>query len=77
MTCKLIDRALFKSALTIAWQSIKRTPVGEIYVYFIRPCLSVYIRDILFSDLYNYFAEDPVGKCVYLQCLEPYILADK
>jgi hypothetical protein len=40
-------------------------------------CLAVNQTDVLFSDLYNYFAEDPVGKCVYLQCLEPYILADK
>jgi hypothetical protein len=39
--------------------------------------LAVNQTDVLFSDLYNYFAEDPVGKCVYLQCLEPYILADK
>lgn len=34
-------------------------------------------RDLLFREIYDKFSEDPVGKIVFLESLEPHILADK
>ena len=34
-------------------------------------------RDLLFREIYDKFSEDPVGKVVFLESLEPHILADK
>jgi len=34
-------------------------------------------RDLLFREIYDKFCEDPVGKVVFLESLEPHILSDK
>ena len=41
-------------------------------------CVNFYSqRDLLFREIYDKFCEDPVGKIVFLESLEPHILADK
>ena len=36
-----------------------------------------FFRDLLFREIYDKFSEDPVGRIVFLESLEPHILADK
>ena len=34
-------------------------------------------RELLFREIYDKFSEDPIGKIVFLESLEPHILSDK
>ena len=39
--------------------------------------LCIVLRDLLLREIYDKFSEDPVGKVVFLESLEPHILSDK
>ncbi|KAJ7388710.1 Vacuolar protein sorting-associated protein 8 [Desmophyllum pertusum] len=44
---------------------------------FIKYSLAINNMDLLFREIYDKFCEDPTGKIVFLESLEPHILADK
>lgn len=39
--------------------------------------LCIFNRELLFRDIYYKFCEHPVGKVMFLESLEPYIMNDK
>ncbi|RMX42196.1 hypothetical protein pdam_00017314 [Pocillopora damicornis] len=49
----------------------------EMVPIFIKYSLAIKNMDLLFREIYDKFCEDPVGKIVFLESLEPHILADK
>ncbi|EDO31039.1 predicted protein, partial [Nematostella vectensis] len=44
---------------------------------FIHYTLAIQKTDLLFRDIYYKFCEDSIGKTVFLECLQPYILSDR
>ncbi|XP_044183572.1 vacuolar protein sorting-associated protein 8 homolog isoform X3 [Acropora millepora] len=54
-----------------------KTYFKEMVPVFIKYCIAIKNMDLLFREIYDKFCEDPVGKVVFLESLEPHILSDK
>lgn len=54
-----------------------RTYFKEMVPVFIKYSLAIKNMDLLLREIYDKFSEDPVGKVVFLESLEPHILSDK
>ncbi|CAH3128652.1 unnamed protein product [Porites lobata] len=54
-----------------------RTYFKEIVPIFIKYSIAINNMELLFREIYDKFSEDPIGKIVFLESLEPHILSDK
>ncbi|KAL9958184.1 hypothetical protein ACROYT_G035162, partial [Oculina patagonica] len=72
-----VDITVFVSCPKTKDSEELKTYFKEMVPIFIKYSLAINNMDLLFREIYDKFCEDPMGKVVFLESLEPHILADK